>query len=40
MPPDRLDGPSAMALWGDKVYVLSSFSDRVNLINLGGGSKR
>ncbi len=40
MPPDRLDGPSAMALWGDKVYVLSTFSDRVNLINLGGGSKR
>jgi DNA-binding beta-propeller fold protein YncE len=40
MLPDQLDGPSAMALWGDKLYVVSTFSDRVNQISLGGGSKR
>ncbi len=40
MLPDQLDGPSAMALWGDKLYVVSTFSDRVSQISLGGGSKR
>jgi hypothetical protein len=40
MLPDQLDGPSAMALWGDKLYVVSTFSDRVNQISLGGSSKR
>ena len=40
MPPDRLDGPSAMALWGDKLYVVCTFSDRASQINLGGSSKR
>src|SRR6266576_389990 len=40
MRPDQLDGPSAMALWGDKLYVVSTFSDRVSQISLGGGSKR
>jgi len=39
MPPDRLDGPSAMALWGDKLYVVCTFSDRVSQINLGGATK-
>jgi DNA-binding beta-propeller fold protein YncE len=40
MPPDRLDGPSAMALGGDKLYVVCTFSDRVSQIDLGGSSKR
>jgi tripartite motif-containing protein 71 len=40
MPPDRLDGPSALALGGDKLYVVCTFSDRVSQINLGGSSKR
>ena len=40
MPPDRLDGPSAMALGGDKLYVVCTFSDRVSQIALGGSSKR
>jgi len=40
MPPDRLDGPSAMALGGDKLYVVCTLSDRVSQINLGGSSKR
>ncbi len=40
MPPDRLDEPSAMALWDDKLYVVCTFSDRVSQINLGGSSKR
>jgi DNA-binding beta-propeller fold protein YncE len=40
MPPDSLDGPSAMALWGDKLYVVCTFSDRVSQINLGGSDRR
>ena len=40
MPPDQLDGPSAMALWGDKLYVVSTFSDRVSQIDLVGKSRR
>jgi len=40
MPPDKLDGPSAMALWRDKLYVVCTLSDRVSQINLGGSSKR
>jgi DNA-binding beta-propeller fold protein YncE len=39
-PPDKLDGPSAMALWDDKLYVVCTFSDHVSDIDLGGGSKR
>jgi hypothetical protein len=35
-PPDKLEGPSAMALWGDKLYVLCTFSDRVSQIRIGG----
>jgi DNA-binding beta-propeller fold protein YncE len=35
-PPDKLDGPSAMALWGDKLYVLCTFADRVSQIDLVG----
>ncbi|PWT78819.1 MAG: hypothetical protein C5B58_14665 [Acidobacteria bacterium] len=33
-PPDMLQGPSAMALWNDKLYVLSTFSNRVVEIRL------
>jgi DNA-binding beta-propeller fold protein YncE len=33
-PPDKLDGPSAMALWDDKLYVVCTFSDRVSQIEL------
>jgi DNA-binding beta-propeller fold protein YncE len=40
MPPDNLDGPSGMALWNDKLYVVSTFSDRVSQIDPGGSSKR
>ncbi len=40
MPPDRLDGPSAMALGGDKLYVVCTFSDRVSQIDLGAGTRR
>ena len=40
MPPDKLDGPSAMALWRDKLYVVCTLSDRVSQINLAGSSKR
>jgi DNA-binding beta-propeller fold protein YncE len=35
-PPDTLEGPSAMALWDDKLYVVCTFSDRVSRIDLGG----
>jgi sugar lactone lactonase YvrE len=40
MPPDRLDGPSGMALWSDKLYVVCTFSNRVISIDLGTSSKR
>ena len=40
MPPDRLDGPSAMALGGDKLYVVCTFSDRVSQIDLGASTRR
>jgi DNA-binding beta-propeller fold protein YncE len=40
VPPDRLDGPSAMALGGDKLYVVCTLGNRVSQINLGGSSKR
>jgi DNA-binding beta-propeller fold protein YncE len=39
-PPDKLEGPSAMALRDDKLYVLCTFSDRVSQIDLGGSNKR
>jgi sugar lactone lactonase YvrE len=40
MPPDKLDGPSGMALWNDKLYVVCTFSDRVSEIDLGRTGKR
>ena len=40
LPPDKLDGPSAMALWDDKLYVVCTFSNRVSQIDLGETSKR
>jgi sugar lactone lactonase YvrE len=40
MPPDKLDGPSGMALWDDKLYVVCTFSDRVGEIDLGRNGKR
>jgi DNA-binding beta-propeller fold protein YncE len=39
-PPDKLDGPSAMALSDDKLYVVCTFSDRVSQIYLGGTTKQ
>jgi DNA-binding beta-propeller fold protein YncE len=33
-PPDKLDGPSALALAKDKLFVLNAASARVSLINL------
>ena len=40
MPPDRLDGPSGMALGSDKLYVVCTFSNRVTSIDLGRSSTR
>jgi sugar lactone lactonase YvrE len=40
MPPDRLDGPSGMALWSDKLYVVCTFSNRVSSMDLGRSSTR
>jgi hypothetical protein len=34
-PPDRLEGASAIALWDGKLYVLSTFANRVSQINVG-----
>jgi hypothetical protein len=39
-PPEQLEGPSAMALWNDKLYVLCTFADRVSQIDLIGKSRR
>jgi hypothetical protein len=36
MPPNKLEGPSALALLGRKLYVLCMFGNRVSQINLGG----
>jgi hypothetical protein len=33
-PPDRLDGPSALALLGRKLYVLNMRGNRVTAIDL------
>jgi DNA-binding beta-propeller fold protein YncE len=33
-PPDRLEGPSALALFGRKLYVLDMNSNRVSVIDL------
>jgi len=37
--PDKLEGPSAMALWDEKLFVVCPFGNRVSQIDL-GGSKR
>ncbi len=39
-PPDKLEGPSAMALWNDKLYVLCTSGSHVSQIDLGGSVKR
>ena len=33
-PPDKLDGPSALALFGRKLYVLNMTSNRISVIDL------
>jgi hypothetical protein len=33
-PPDRLKGPSGLALSGRKLYVLNMYGNRVNVIDL------
>jgi hypothetical protein len=33
-PPNKLEGPSALALFGTKLYVLSNTGNRVVQINL------
>jgi DNA-binding beta-propeller fold protein YncE len=38
--PDKLEGPSAMALWDEKLFVVCIFGNRVSQIDLGGSSKR
>ena len=39
-PPDKLEGPSAMALRDEKLYVVCTFGNRVGQIDIGGISKR
>jgi len=33
-PPDKLEGPSALALFGRKLYVLNMAGNRVSVIDL------
>jgi DNA-binding beta-propeller fold protein YncE len=38
-PPDKLDGPSALALRTDKLYVLNASSNRISVIDLPRGTE-